>query len=333
MPLFSVGGKFGIGPAGNPQMRSPAIPRLKLNPAMPGQITIGRPPPATSPFGLAGSTTGGGGFLTSGGEGPTGPIASAARNAENAAKRSGDQIKQWLQQLAYGVGPFAKLMVDPSKAINAAMPGITEKMTGDFNEAANRLGATGMLGFSQGEMKAGTPYQDLLGQAAKSANLGREEIRSKYQFEADKANQQTMLDLIDKLGISGGGVSGVGGGGGGYRGAIESAAGGGAGGDPTRDPSSIWYNDAAGYKEYLAQQKAKSLGRAGGTYEEGLRDGESEAMTADFSGNVGLPTPSGGASPDYLKGWRAAMQRGRAAWKARVAGMRTSPGISSGGAG
>jgi hypothetical protein len=118
-----------------------------------------------------------------------------------------------------------------------------------------------MLGFSQGEMKAGTPYQDLLGQAAKSANLGREEIRSKYQFEADKANQDTMLALLDKFGI-GGGVGGSAGGGDqrSYRGAMESAAGGGTGGDPTRDPSSIWYNDAHGYKEYLAKQKGGAMG-------------------------------------------------------------------------
>ena len=236
MALFSVGGRFGIGPA-NPQVRNALIPRLKLNPTTPApQTWVGQAPQTPGSLGTLAS---GGGFMTGGGgDSPYGPAASAARNAENAAKRSGDQIKQWLSQLAYGQGPFAKLMVDPSKAINAAMPGITEKMTGDFNEAANRLGATGMLGFSQGEMKAGTPYQDLLGQAAKSANLGREEIRSKYQFEADKANQDTMLALLDKFGI-GGGVGGsvraAGGGGGGYQGALQSAAGGPSGGPVNAD--------------------------------------------------------------------------------------------------
>jgi hypothetical protein len=221
-------------------------------------------------------------------------------------------------------------MVDPSRAINAAMPGITEKMTGDFNEAANRLGATGMLGFSQGEMKAGTPYQDLLGQAAKSANLGREEIRSKYQFEADKANQDTMLALMDKLGISGGGVSGggvSGGGGGGGGGAIESAARGGAGGDPTRDPSSIWYNDAAGYKNYLNQEKQKALGTAPKTYETGSRDAETEAMNWDFRANPGGPQPPAGASDEYIKGWKAVVAKAYSAYKARIrASMPGNPG-------
>jgi len=292
MPLFSTKGQFGIG-AGNPQVGG--IPRRKFSittpeqppgtpqPYIPG-VSLGKPPAQ----GLLGG--GGGGFMTGGG-------GSAGAN-RSAAAGYGDQMKQWLQQLAYGQGPFAKLMIDPSKAINAAMPGITEKMTGDFNEAANRLGATGMLGFSQGKMAAGTPYQDLLGQAAKSANLGREEIRSKYQFEADKANQDTMLALMDKLGISGGDG---GGGGGSYRGAMESAAGRGAGGDPTR----------------LAQQKEKALGVGPKSYETGVRDAESEVMNWDFGMNSAGPQPPPNSSDEYIKGWKAAVAKAYSAYKAQ----------------
>ena len=312
MPLFSTKGQFGIG-AGNPQVGG--IPRRKFSittpeqppgtpqPYIPG-VSLGKPPAQ----GLLGG--GGGGFMTGGG-------GSAGAN-RSAAAGYGDQMKQWLQQLAYGQGPFAKLMIDPSKAINAAMPGITEKMTGDFNEAANRLGATGMLGFSQGKMAAGTPYQDLLGQAAKSANLGREEIRSKYQFEADKANQDTMLALLDKFGI-GGGVGGSAGGGDqrSYRGAMESAAGGGTGGDPTRDPSSIWYNDASGYKSWLAQQKEKALGVGPKSYETGVRDAESEVMNWDFGMNSAGPQPPPNSSDEYIKGWKAAVAKAYSAYKAQ----------------
>jgi len=310
MALFNPKGQFNTG-IGNPQMRTPSIPRLKIPPGPPEQppgtpqpyipgVSLGKPP-----SGLWGSGGGGGGFMTGGGGG--GSMSADARNAMNLAKHQGDQMKQWLQQLAYGQGPFAKLMIDPSKAINAAMPGITEKMTGDFNEAANRLGATGMLGFSQGKMAAGTPYQDLLGQAAKSSNLAREEIRSKYQFEADKANQDTMLALMDKLGISGGG----GGGGGGWnRGAMESAAQGGGGGDPTRDPSSIWYNDAAGYKAYLAKQKTEAIGENVGKtkqdYATGYRDGVDSGPGSK---------PPAGMSDEYTKGFRAGVKKSTASYR------------------
>ncbi len=124
-------------------------------------------------------------------------------------------------------GPFGGGMVDPTAAINAAQPGITRTMTGNFNAAASRMGDLGMMGMSNGKMSAGTPYADMLGQAAREASDSNSEITNKYLYDAAKTNQDNQLQWAQLLGQwaqsgmfggSGGASGGHGGSSGGYGG-------------------------------------------------------------------------------------------------------------------
>lgn len=74
-------------------------------------------------------------------------------------------------------------MVDPTAVINAAQPGIMEKMNNAFADAGNRFGSSGMVG---------TPYADALGNASRNAANDIAYITNQYTYQSalDQAQRE-----------------------------------------------------------------------------------------------------------------------------------------------
>ena len=287
MAMFSMNGQFGGG-FNNPNF---AKPRLKLQQGTggaqdfnvgwkAGSAGIKQAPPLIPLIGADGG--GGGGYGGSYGAASSGGSARGG-SAGGMDTAMFDKLKQL----------FGGASVDPTAAIESAQPGITRQMTANFNEAANRLGQAGMLGFSSGKMAGGTPYQDLLGQAAGEATDRTAELRNKYAYDASKSNQGFLLDLMRQFGVGGGGVSG-GGGGGGSRGGYSS---GGSGGPRTvediigRAAQQNYIQDAIGRmndplydKKKAAKQAADARAFAGAT---------GRSVVENLFGRIGAAPPPG----------------------------------------
>ena len=83
---------------------------------------------------------------------------------------------------------------DPSKAISAEQNDVRRQMNANFNNAANRMGAMGMLGGrgTSGGGGSSTPYAGALGGIATDASRQMADIANKYQYQAasDEANRR-----------------------------------------------------------------------------------------------------------------------------------------------
>ena len=143
--------------------------------------------------------------------------------------------------------------VDPTAVINGAQPDIQRQMAGNFNAAASRMGSLGMMGLSGKSMTGGTPYADMLGQAAKEASDSTAEITNKYLYDAAKTNQDNQYRWAQlagdwaQNGMFGGSGGGRGGAyGGGYQGQMA----------PWNDVNSPWLGNPQQYLDYNGSRRA-----------------------------------------------------------------------------